>query len=240
MYTIPLTPRAALTPEPAAGRGENAANAGNPDHAADAERREGRRRSPERVGGPDNRPERAELTPVEPWRADEFLAHLDRGREHIGTFIGLADAVTDRASARAFLQSYADKEAADTGRLLGIRLGSTLVGGVLFRTFDAAAGVCEAGCWLEPAATGRGLVTEAVGVLIDWAVEERGIHRVEWVAASRNTASLAVARRLGMSREGVLRESFPHRGVRLDTEIWSVLAPEWRARRPAGAPPGTG
>jgi hypothetical protein len=34
-----------------------------------------------------------------------------------------------------------------------------------------------------------------------------------------------------MTRDAVLRESYPHRGVRLDMEVWSVLAPEWRAAR---------
>ncbi|MFD2078262.1 Protein N-acetyltransferase, RimJ/RimL family [Actinopolymorpha cephalotaxi] len=171
----------------------------------------------------------AELRPLEPWRAEEFLAHMDRGRELVGEYIGLADAVADLDSSRAFLRSYADKAATDTGRIYGIWLDGKLVGGVLFRTMDVARGNAEAGCWLEPSAVGRGLVTRAARVIIDWAVEERGIHRVEWRAATGNTASIAVARRLGMTREGVLRESSPHRGTRHDVEIWSVLAPEWRA-----------
>ncbi|MEU9010635.1 GNAT family protein [Streptomyces sp. NPDC048479] len=173
----------------------------------------------------------AELRPLEPWRAEEFFAHMDRGRDFIGQYIGLAALCTDVESARAFLQSYAEKQAADTGRIHGIWLDGTLVGGVLFRTFDAASGNCEAGCWLEPSAAGRGLVTRATRVLIDWAVEERGMHRVEWVASAANTASVNVAKRLGMTRDGVLRESYLYKGVRHDMEVWSVLAPEWRAGR---------
>jgi ribosomal-protein-serine acetyltransferase len=175
----------------------------------------------------------AELRPLEPWQAAEFLAHMDRGRDFIGRHIGLADVVTDLDSARAFLQSYADKAAADTGRIYGIWAGGTLLGGVLFRTMDVAMGVAEAGCWLEPAGTGRGLVTRAARTIIDWAVEERGLHRIEWQVSSANQASIAVARRLGMSRDGVLRESYPRHGTRVDIEIWSVLAPEWRALRTA-------
>ncbi|MFF8954390.1 GNAT family N-acetyltransferase [Streptomyces sp. NPDC014894] len=173
----------------------------------------------------------AELRPLEPWRAAEFLAHIDRGREHIGRHIGLPDAVGDLDAARGYLQSYADKQASDGGRIHGIWLDGTLVGGVLFRLFDAESGSCEVGCWLEPAAVGRGLITRAAGVLIDWAVEERGIHRIEWVTPSGNAPSIRVAERLGMRRDGVLRESYPYRGVRHDMEVWSVLAPEWRARR---------
>ncbi|MCX4917214.1 GNAT family N-acetyltransferase [Streptomyces sp. NPDC060011] len=173
----------------------------------------------------------AQLRPLEPWHAEEFLAHLDRGREFIGQFIPFGSQSTDVPSTRAHLQRYADMRAADTGSLHGLWLDGKLVGGVLFLNFDAEQGNCEVGCWLEPAASGRGLVTRAMRVLIDWAVEGRGIHRIEWVAAAGNVPSLNVARRLGMTQDGVLREKHPYRGVRHDLEVWSVLAPDWRAAR---------
>ncbi|WEH15130.1 GNAT family protein [Streptomyces sp. VNUA24] len=173
----------------------------------------------------------AELRPLEPWHAEEFLTHLDRGRDFINAYVPFGQSAKDTDGARAVLQRYADMRAADTGSLHGIWLDGTLVGGVLFLNFDAENANCEVGCWLEPAGTGRGLVTRAMRVLIDWAVDVRAIHRVEWIAASGNTPSLNVARRLGMVRDGVQRERYPHRGVRHDVEIWSVLAPEWRAAR---------
>jgi ribosomal-protein-serine acetyltransferase len=173
----------------------------------------------------------AQLCPLEPWQAEEFLTHLNRGREFIGQYITLPDAVTDLASSRSFLQAYAEKAAADAGRLFGIWLDGQLVGGVLFKTMDVERGNVEAGCWLEPSAVGRGLVTRAARVIIDWAIEERGIHRVEWLVAAGNEASVAVARRLGMAKDGVLRKSYPYRGKRHDIEVWSVLAPQWRAAR---------
>ena len=172
----------------------------------------------------------AELRPLEPWHAEELLATMDRGRDFVGQFIALPDRITDLASSRSFLVAYADKATQDTGRLCGIWADGTLVGGVLFRTMDVAQGTAEVGVWLEPAAAGRGLVTRAARILIDWAVRERGIHRVEWWAAAGNAPSLAAARRLGMQREGVLREHYLHRGVRHDIEVWSVLAPEWLAQ----------
>jgi RimJ/RimL family protein N-acetyltransferase len=170
----------------------------------------------------------AVLGPLEPWRAAEFLTHIDRGREFIGRHIGLADVVTDLDSSRAFLRAYAEKALADTGRIYGIWLAGTLVGGVLFKTMDFDHGRAEVGCWLEPAAVGHGLVTRAARVIIDWAIVERGLHRVEWLVSVANGPSIAVARRLGMTKEGVLRESYRHHGEFCDVEVWSVLAPEWR------------
>jgi len=180
----------------------------------------------------------AELRPLEPRHAQELLSHMDRGRDFIGRYVALPDAVTDLTSARAFLQRYETKAAADGGRLFGIWADGTLVGGVLFPTMNVEQGTAEAGCWLEPSAVGRGLVTRAVRLIIEWAVEERGVHRVEWRVSPANEPSIAVARRLGMTKDGVLRESYLHRGVRHDTEVWSVLAPEWRASTGAGAQGG--
>ncbi|MEU1842762.1 GNAT family N-acetyltransferase [Micromonospora sediminicola] len=171
----------------------------------------------------------AELRPLQPWHADEFLANLDRCREHIAPWVGASFVATDAASARTVLQAYADRWARDDGGIWGIWQRGTLVGGVLLVSLSTARGVCEAGCWLEPAAEGQGLVTRAARVVIDWAVRERGIHRVEWVTRAGNERSIAVARRLGMRRDGVLRGAAPVPEGRADMEVWSLLAPEWTA-----------
>jgi ribosomal-protein-serine acetyltransferase len=170
----------------------------------------------------------AELRPLEPWQAPEFLAHMDRARETVDPWIPWAGYSTDLASATATLQRYADKLVKDAGRLYGIWLDGTLVGGVMFVHFDAAESSCEVGCWLEPAAQGRGLVTRSVRRIIDWAVDVRGIHRVEWRCRTDNAASAKVARRVGMHLDGVLRSDFPYRGVRYDTQVWSLIASDPR------------
>jgi RimJ/RimL family protein N-acetyltransferase len=109
-------------------------------------------------------------------------------------------------------------------------LDGVLVGGTMFVAFDTESGNCEIGCWLEPSATGRGLITKAVRVLIDWALVTRGLHRVEWHCRPDNVQSSNVARRLGMTLDGTMRASYPWKGIRHDTEVWSMLAPDWKSR----------
>jgi ribosomal-protein-serine acetyltransferase len=169
----------------------------------------------------------AELRPLEPWQAEEFLAHMDRARETVDPWIPWASVSTDLESARATLQRYADKQAKDAGRLYGIWQDDVLVGGTMFVSFDTASGNCEVGCWLEPSAYRRGLITKAIRLLIDWALVTRGLYRVEWICRPDNVSSSNVARRLGMTLDGTLRASYPWKGVRHDSEIWSVLAPDW-------------
>ncbi|MCX5205199.1 GNAT family N-acetyltransferase [Streptomyces sp. NBC_00237] len=174
--------------------------------------------------------DRAELRPLEPWQAPEFLAHIDRARDLVDPWIPWASFSTDLESARATLQRYADKQAADAGRIFGIWLDGTLVGGVMFVRFDAPLGTAEIGVWSEPSAEGRGLIGAAVRSLLAYAFEERNLHRVEWWNSTVNVRSRAVAQRAGMHLDGTLREHTAYRGVRLDMEVWSLLAHEWKGR----------
>jgi ribosomal-protein-serine acetyltransferase len=129
-----------------------------------------------------------------------------------------ACASVDEQSAREFLQRYADEQARDEGRIFGIWLDGALVGGVLFRVFEVPFGNCEIGVWLAPDAQGRGLVNAAARRLIHWALDTRGMSRVEWRVVPDNKRSIAVAERLGMRLDGVLREAYPYQGRRHDVQ----------------------
>lgn len=171
----------------------------------------------------------ARLGPLEVWHAREFADHLDRAREHIRPWVGPSFVTGDPDGARATILRYARRQADDGARLYGIWWRGALAGGVMFTDFDAASGTCEIGCWLEPSAEGRGLVTPACEALLDWAFTTRGLHRAEWHCRADNDRSSAVAKRLGMTLEGVRRQAWPYGGERHDKQIWAVLAPEWRA-----------
>ncbi len=170
----------------------------------------------------------AQLRPLETWHAEEFAAHLDRAREHIRPFVGPAFVTDDLDGARATLRWYGERQAADGQRLYGIWLHDLLVGGVMFVDFTPATGVCEIGCWLEPAAEGQGLITASCRTLLDWAFGTRGMHRAEWHCRADNNRSSAVAERLGMTLEGVRRAAWPYDGTRYDKQVWAILAAEWQ------------
>lgn len=60
----------------------------------------------------------------------------------------------------------------------------------------------SAGYWLDHRATGRGLATWSLAMLIDHALHDVGLHRVEVAIRPENVTSLAVAQRLGLPDEG--------------------------------------
>jgi ribosomal-protein-serine acetyltransferase len=175
----------------------------------------------------------AHLGPLEPWQAEAFAAHVEKERAHLAPWLPWATAITDAGRARELLQRYADLQARDAGRLLGVWQDGELIGGTLFRVFDTRTGVCELGVWLAAGAQGRGLVTGAARHMIDWAFRARGMARVEWLADVSNARSQAVAERLGMTHEGVLRQAFGFADRRVDLAVWSLLASEWPGAAPA-------
>jgi RimJ/RimL family protein N-acetyltransferase len=60
----------------------------------------------------------------------------------------------------------------------------------------------DIGFWSAPAARGRGLMTEAVSLVADWAFDEGGLSDIRWEGYVGNTASAAVARRAGFRYTG--------------------------------------
>ncbi|WP_394769283.1 GNAT family N-acetyltransferase [Lacisediminihabitans sp.] len=170
--------------------------------------------------------ETAELRPLEVWHATEFAAHLDRAREHIRPWVGPSFLSEGVPGARATLSRYAEQTARDGARIFGIWHEGVLVGGVMFVDLNAAAGTCELGCWLQPDAEGRGLITLSCRALLDWAFGVRGIHRAEWRCRADNERSADVARRLGMTFEGTLREAWKVGDIFHDKQVWSILRSE--------------
>jgi RimJ/RimL family protein N-acetyltransferase len=166
----------------------------------------------------------AELRALEPWRAEEFYAFVKRSGVHLAPWLPWATDIDEPAKAERWLLGYAEDQARDGRRLYGIWLDGLLVGGAGFGSFDARGGVCSLGAWLAPEARGRGLVTGAARRMSEWAFHTRGMSRVEWSAATANSRSIAVAKRLGMEREGVLRSALTLGGVRHDIEVWSLVA----------------
>jgi ribosomal-protein-serine acetyltransferase len=89
----------------------------------------------------------------------------------------------------------------------------------------------EIGYWIGSEFEGRGIVTRACRRFFDFAFEGLGLHRMELCAATGNARSRAVAERLGMRQEGILRDGVRTAEGFKDLVIYGILDDEWRARR---------
>lgn len=109
-----------------------------------------------------------------------------------------------------------------------IRLDGRFVGVIGLKGTSWEAAKTEAGYWLAPWTRGRGVMTRALCLLTDWALDTQGIGRVEVHVAPGNDASLQVARRAGFVQEGLMRRAgFTHAGP-TDLVLFSRVADDPR------------
>ena len=80
---------------------------------------------------------------------------------------------------------------------------------------------------LHPDAWGRGYTTEAARAMVDFGFRALDLHRIWADCDPANIASWRVLEKIGMRREGHLRENAWVKGEWVDSLIYAVLDREW-------------
>jgi ribosomal-protein-alanine N-acetyltransferase len=79
----------------------------------------------------------------------------------------------------------------------------------------------------DPKLAGRGYVTEACRMLVDYLFNVHQYHRLELLSVPENLASVRIAQKCGFQAEGTLRQAFFIGGRYQDVTVFSLLRPEW-------------
>lgn len=171
--------------------------------------------------------EDVELRLLEERHAAELFTLIDRNREHLRRYMEWLTedyAIENtRKFARLGLRQFADAE----GLQAGIWSGHQLAGVIGYFRTDKANRRTTIGYWVGAEFEGRGLVTRACRVLLNYAFGVLDMNRVEIGCAVNNARSRAVPERLGFRVEGVLREGEWLHQRFVDIAIYGILANEW-------------
>jgi RimJ/RimL family protein N-acetyltransferase len=89
---------------------------------------------------------------------------------------------------------------------------------------------------LHPEYWGHGYATEAMRTLIGYGFNVLQLHRLEDTCDTRNQASARVMEKLGMRREGHLRETIWKDRQWYDEYIYAILVHEWSMETEGGPP----
>ncbi len=159
------------------------------------------------------------------WRAGDeqsLASHANNPKiaRNLGAFFPSPYTLQD-ASDWVALQGAADARE----QKFAIVVGNEAVGGI---GVQPKTGVhsCKAslGYWLGESHWGRGIVTEAVGLVTEYAFSQLELSRVEALVYARNPASRRVLEKAAFELEGTLRANAIKDGELLDTYLYAKLA----------------
>ena len=170
---------------------------------------------------------RVELHTLSEADRDEFIDAMARSRSFHGTWISppATPAEFDQLLRRAEDDSFVSLviRLREDGRLAGMFNISEIVRRAFQSGYVGYGGIAG----LE----GRGYMTEGMGLVLDHAFGELGLHRLEANIQPGYTASIALVRRCGFVREGFSEKYLKIDGEWRDHERWAIRAELWERAR---------
>ena len=133
--------------------------------------------------------------------------------------------------ARAFLQEQKEVQPGVPGQWfqIAVELKETgmLVGDCALKIEEHDESQAEIGYTLSRAYQGRGIASEAVSCVLEYAFLTLRLHRVVAITDCENVASVALLERLGLRREGHFRQNVWFKGKWGDEYLYAMLQEEW-------------
>ncbi|HNC95795.1 MAG TPA: GNAT family protein [Myxococcota bacterium] len=161
------------------------------------------------------------LVMAEPALAEAIYAEADRSRATLMPWMPWAEH-NSLDGTRAWIRASQEQWARNEG-FQAVILEHGQVAGVVGYVY-ARAGRAELGYWLGEGFRGRGIMARAVRVVAEDAHTRLNIHRVEVLCRVDNLRSRAVAERLGIPLEGILRGWWPDAQGRHDIALYARIA----------------
>lgn len=172
--------------------------------------------------------EQAELRLLEERHAPELCALTRRNWDYFRQWMpNFSDNYTVKES-RDFILQGLERFIANQEIPAGIWDGGELVGVVSLKSINMANRNANIGYYIAASHQGRGLVTSACRILLDYAFEDLQLNRVVILCASGNARSRAIPERLGFTEEGTLRQVQWLYNRYVDLVVYAMLKSDWK------------
>ena len=140
----------------------------------------------------------------------------------------------NEATSRAFIERVValqhTEPRQDFELAVTLRPSGELIGGCGFHISDLQNRTGWLGYILSREHWGQGYATEVARALLRFGFEQFGMHRIWATCDPRNLASAHILEKIGMRREGHLRENKLQRGSWRDSFLYAILEQEFRSQ----------
>ncbi len=105
--------------------------------------------------------------------------------------------------------------------------GGELIGTINLGNVEESCLMSDTCYMLSPRCWGKGIMTEVLRAVLEYAFCEIGLNRVQAEVFEGNAASVRVLKKCGMQQEGVARQKYYKDGVFIDAQLYAVLREEF-------------
>jgi ribosomal-protein-serine acetyltransferase len=169
----------------------------------------------------------SELRLLEERDAEDFFRLIDQNRIALREWLPWVDYTRTVEDELSFIRATRAQYAASSSFACGIWYRGQAAGTISYHPVDWANRKVEIGYWLGTAFQGKGLMTKACRLLVNYAFNDLRLNKVEIRAATGNFRSQAIPRRLGFKQEGIIRQGEWLYDHFVDLVLFGMLSSEW-------------
>lgn len=123
-----------------------------------------------------------------------------------------------------FVEGLSNNDAITWG--LTLKGNNTVIGTVGLWRMQKEHHRAEIGYMLHPEYWNKGIISEAIEAVLNYAFRELNFHSIEAQLTPENTGSVRILEKAGFKKEGHFKENYFYNGVFSDTAVYSKLNPD--------------
>lgn len=161
--------------------------------------------------------------------ANELFTLTDANRAYLRQWLPWLDSNLRQEDTCAFIEQKFEKAQLAQEFVSAICYDQVIIGLIGLHNISWNNRSCSIGYWLSAAYWGKGIMTLACHSMIDYSFTTLDLNRIDICCAVDNSRSEAVAKRLGLTYEGTLRDAEWLYDHFVDLKVYSMLRHEWYA-----------
>ncbi|MCY6372611.1 GNAT family N-acetyltransferase [Clostridium ganghwense] len=169
-----------------------------------------------------------ELRLLENNYAEEIFKSIDSCRNHLREWLPWVDATKTFEDTKNFIEMTKKQFAANDGFQAGIWYRGEFAGVIGYHGISWCNKSISIGYWLDKRYIGKGIMTKACRVFIDYAFNDLKLNRVEIRCAENNYKSRAIPERFGFTKEGLIRDAEWLYDHHVNHVVYGMLVNEWK------------
>jgi len=153
----------------------------------------------------------------------EMFKLIDSNREFLNRYITFAQNKNTEEHVSQFLKELINFNIGGQKFNMILKYKGMLVGLIGLHRIYPADARAEIGYWMGEDFQGKGIMTKAIPVFLQYAFEGRAINRVELITLTNHDRNIKMVEKLGFIKEGVLRERYFMHNTFQDAILFRML-----------------